>query len=110
MSPEDRARRLARNESLVRDVNERISDGAQRFDIEGRTDFLCECANDDCSERVRLTLTDYNDVRNRGDRFVIAPGHDIPELERVVAEGEGFVVVEKLGESRDLATDLDPRH
>lgn len=108
-SHEDRERRLALNEALVRDVNERINEGAERFDIKSRTDFLCECANDGCSERIRLTIDDYNRIREEANWFFVVPGHEIPELERVVGTGEDYVVVEKIGEGREVAERLDPR-
>jgi hypothetical protein len=108
-SHEDRERRLALNEALVRDVNERINEGAQRFDIKGRADFLCECANDGCSERIRLTIDDYNRIREESSWFFVVPGHEIPALELVVDQGEDYVFVEKTGGGRDVAQRLDPR-
>lgn len=105
----DRARRLALNEALVRDVNERINEGAQRFDIQGRTDFLCECANDACSERIRLTIADYNRIREESGWFFAVRGHELPGIERVVEEHDDHVVVEKIGEGREVAERLDPR-
>jgi hypothetical protein len=41
----------ARIEALFRDVNERIAESAQRFDAES-TQFVCECADSDCTHRV----------------------------------------------------------
>jgi hypothetical protein len=38
--------RLAKTESLFRDVNERIAESAQRFDAEDAA-FVCECADAD---------------------------------------------------------------
>jgi hypothetical protein len=105
----DRARRVALNESLVRDVNERISEGAQRFDIKGRTDFLCECAHEECSSRIALAPPEYERVRSEGGWFVVVPGHELPDLERVIATGEGYAIVQKLGEGREFAESLDPR-
>ena len=106
---DERLRRVALNESLVREVNERINEGARRFDIRGRTDFLCECANAACSERVRLTLAEYDGVRQHGGRFVVVPGHEIPDAEAVVAREGDHVVVEKIGLGRSVAEERDPR-
>ena len=109
MATADRERRIAVNESLVRDVNERIGVGVERFEILGRTDFLCECAREDCNERIRLTLEEYNRVRTNGSRFILAPGHEQLDLERVVEEHDGWVVAEKTGEGKAVAEQLDPR-
>jgi hypothetical protein len=105
----NRERRLALNEALIRDVNERIQEGAERFDIKGRADFLCECANDSCSERIRLTIDEYNRIREESTWFFVVPGHEIPTLERVVDQGDEHVIVEKIGEGSEVAERLDPR-
>ncbi len=109
MADNERERRLAVNESLLRYVNERIGGGVERFDIKGRTDFLCECARQDCNARVRVTLEEYNRVRGHGARFILCPGHEQPDVERVVEEHDGWVVAEKTGTGKTVAQELDPR-
>jgi hypothetical protein len=39
----------------------------------------------------------------------VRPGHEIPDVERVVERHDEFVVVEKFGESPKAAIRLDPR-
>jgi hypothetical protein len=41
--------------------------------------------------------------------FPIKVGHELPEIERVVETGDGYVVVEKKGVAAEEATKLDPR-
>src|SRR5207248_5026775 len=53
--------RIARNEALFREVNERIAESAQRFESH-RAEFVCECADQDCTERVEATLDEYERV------------------------------------------------
>jgi hypothetical protein len=36
-------------------------------------------------------------VRRNPDRFIVAEGHEQAGVEQVVAEGTGYVVVEKVG-------------
>jgi hypothetical protein len=57
--------------------------------------FLCECMDDTCLARVELTLEEYEGVRSRENRFVIA--HDHPRLpgERIVQENGSYQIVEK---------------
>ena len=52
-----REERLARTEALFRDVNERIAESAEGFDAD-HADFVCECGEQDCTERVPATLDD----------------------------------------------------
>ena len=42
-------------------------------------------------------------------RFVIATGNELPEFERVVRDGDGYRVVEKLGDAQQAAAASDPR-
>jgi hypothetical protein len=56
-----------------------------------------------------LTTQEYESVREHATRFVLLSGHDIPEVERIVHEGDGYIVVEKIGEGMKVAKELDPR-
>ena len=105
-----RQERLARNEVLFREVNERVRAVAT---VHGRDahvyEFFCECSNTDCTFQLRATLADYEAVRAHGARFLVAPEHALPEIEIVVERNEGWWVVEKQGEPGELAEQLDPR-
>ena len=51
---DERERRLAQNEALFREVNERVNDLATDHGAASVHEYLCECANADCTFRVRL--------------------------------------------------------
>jgi len=105
-----RQERLARNEALFRDVNERVrAIAAVHGDDNHIYEFYCECSNADCTFQLKGTLAVYEAVRAHPARFVIAPNHSMPEIEKVVEEAEGWWVVEKIGEPAKLVEDLDPR-
>jgi hypothetical protein len=104
----DRAHRLARNEAFFRQVNERIREIAGN-DLDSQHEFLCECADPTCTERIELSLREYERVRGRSARFVLARGHTAPEIEYVVERDEEHVVIEKVGLAGNVAADLDPR-
>jgi hypothetical protein len=110
MATEARQERLARNESLFREVNERIEDAATKLSPMF-TEFMCECADDACFEFVSLTLEEYTSIRNSGPTFfVVRPGHGNSEIERVVGgEGDRYEMVEKLGAAAEVAAELNPR-
>jgi hypothetical protein len=101
--------RLARTEALFRDVNERIAESAEGFDADA-ADFVCECGEQACTERVSATLDEYERVRADGRRFLIRPGHENDRIERVVERRSRFAVVEKF-QHRVVAIvrKLDPR-
>jgi hypothetical protein len=75
--------RIAHTEALFRDVNERIAETAQRFGAD-ETQFVCECADPACTERVPATLDEYERVRQDGAHFLLVPGHEDTRVERVV--------------------------
>jgi hypothetical protein len=110
MASEARQERAARNESLFREVNERIESAATKLGPMF-TEFMCECADDTCFEYVSLTLEEYTSIRNSGPTyFVVSPNHTDPEVERVVdGEAGRYDVVQKVGAAAEVATELNPR-
>jgi hypothetical protein len=100
--------RLAMNEALFREVNERIREISDSFGQDDSTyDFLCECSDPTCTKRVVLTRAEYEEVRSDATRFVVAKGHAMPEIETVVERAKDHVVVEKEGAAADVAIHLD---
>ena len=101
----------ARNQALFRDVNERIKDltESQRGQQSQPVDFLCECADTDCTETIALTREEYEAARGVSTHFPVKPGHVYPELEHVVQETDRYTVVEKFGEAGTVAAERDPR-
>ena len=110
MASDPRQERAARNESLFRDVNERIKSTASNISPMF-TEFMCECADDSCFEHVSLTSEEYSSVRKMGPVFfIVRPGHEAADIERVVGgEAERFEIVEKQDVAAEVATELDPR-
>ena len=81
-----REERIAKTESLFRSVNERIAEATERFDNGDATDaeFLCECGDPACSERLEVPLDEYEQVREDATTFVLDPAHVRPEIEKIV--------------------------
>jgi hypothetical protein len=104
----DRYERAARNQSLFREVNERIRDISTS--VNGNAiEFVCECCDVDCTEPIQLTLRQYDAIRDHPNRFPVKPGHESHEVERVVERFDRYLVVEKLAAGREVAEQLDPR-
>jgi hypothetical protein len=85
-------RRLQRNEELFRQINEEIDDNRSG---DGPVGYVCECADPDCAETIPLAAGEYASIREGHRRFVVAPGHVVPEIEDVVERADDHVVVEK---------------
>ena len=105
----DEGERIARTESLFREVNERIAESADRFDVE-ETRFVCECADPTCTQRVEATLEEYERVREDGATFLLVNGHEDERIEGVVREdGERAVVAKRHPFVAPVARRLNPR-
>jgi hypothetical protein len=104
--------RLGRNEALFREVNERINGLAVEFSttlFSDEYEYVCECSDPKCIERVTVTLSEYEEIRADGKRFVLAPGHVRRDIEHVVRQADDHVVVEKHGAAGEVAAESDPR-
>ena len=103
------ALRLVRAQALIREVNEQIHRLHPRFLHDGQCEIICECVDVDCLSALELPLQTYENVRRFPTRFVVVPHHMNDASERVVDQGENYVVVEKVGPAAATAVGLDPR-
>ena len=106
---DERERRLAQNEALFREVNERVEALGHHLGPDASYEFLCECANADCTFRITLPLPIYESVRADSTQFVVLPLHYTPEVEDLVVEEDDYWIVRKTGEAGEFVDRLDPR-
>ena len=103
----DRAVRTARNDSLFREVNERVKELNEAFDALARdAEWICECADTQCLEPIQMTHEEYEAVRARGsDCFFVKPdeAHVMPDVETIVERHERYWVVQKIGVAAEIA-------
>src|SRR3954447_15028252 len=110
LADESRQLRAARNQSLFREVNERIEGLNEGFGvILPLGEWVCECADETCVERMELTVAAYQAIRRHPERFPVLPGHEQLDVERVVERHDRYVVVSKLDKAGVLAREHDPR-
>ncbi|MDQ3645853.1 MAG: hypothetical protein M3345_02845 [Actinomycetota bacterium] len=107
---EPRAQKMAKNEALFRDLNERIKRamGSTMLPHE-KQQFICECGREDCFEEIELTFSEYESLRQNPRHFAVLRDHDAPEIEKVVATYQAYIVVEKIGVGAEIVEELDPR-
>lgn len=108
--------RAAKNQSLMREVNERIEQLAQgkpsileELQRSRPIDLACECMDDTCTERITMTIAEYEQIRADSNAFLVRPGHHVREVEEIVREEADYAVVRKLGAGAAVADRLDPR-
>jgi hypothetical protein len=80
---------------LFREVNDRIRDVTTSLgpDSAHGEILLCECGREGCEERLEVPLDVYEVVRSEGQRYLVAPGHEEPGDEQVVAGTPGYLVI-----------------
>jgi hypothetical protein len=105
-----RAERIAVNEAIFRDVNEKVADFPRGpLDSRGPIDFVCECGDGKCHERVRTSRAVYEEVRSDPLWFMVVPSHVAEDVERVVQQHDAYWVLEKIGETKPIVIESDPR-
>jgi hypothetical protein len=104
--------RLAENEAIFRRINEQVQSGYDETNRLAKEDdqpefmvsplsateplhFYCECADENCAKRVTITPQKYQDIHKNRRRFVIAPGHEVTSVEKVIQVTSDYTVVEK---------------
>lgn len=105
----DREQRLAENEILFREVNERIQELQAGAWGNHEIDFMCECADAACTAVLTLTPAEYEELRSNSRRFAVLPGHEVEDVERVVETHSRYLVVEKNLETVRRVDEADPR-
>ncbi len=106
---DEREQRLAQNEALFREVNERVDAIAHKLGPNVPYEFLCECANADCTFRITLPTSIYEAVRSDPTQFVVLPDHFTPEVEELIVQEETYWIVRKTGDAAEYVERLDPR-
>jgi hypothetical protein len=97
------------HQALLREVNERIEQLNAGWDSHGADGILCECGDRGCMETIEVTAAVYERVRRDPTRFLVKVGHGRAGRERIVEQTDGYLVVEKVGEAAETASQLDPR-
>ncbi len=97
------------NEMLFRRMNERVGDDLGALDasyIENKDinlirddaeliNFKCECSDENCSTRIPIKLSEYQDIHVDRSTFIVIPDHQVDPIETVVSSGPNYNVVIK---------------
>ena len=100
--PYEREARAVTNHALFREVNERVRELNGGFSlVSPMGEWICECANDTCLERLTFSANEYEAVRRDQARFFVSPTveHVWPEVEEVIERNDHYWIVAKNGHS-----------
>ncbi len=100
--------RIAENNAIFRDANDKLEGYAREFGVTELIPFFCECANVDCREIIQLSAREYSDVRSHPARFLTVTGHEDVEGSsiRVVSRHGRYLMLEKTGRAAERAAEL----
>ena len=87
---EERQRRIGENEAIFRDVNQKV----RRLDTTWMT-ILCECGDAACRDQLLIDPDEYARTRDDSTLFILRPGHEAAETEKVVSKHLEFWIVQK---------------
>jgi hypothetical protein len=102
----ERESRIARNEALFREVNERVEMRVKTVGDREKLAVLCECADLECRDHILMTRPEYEDAHSDPAQFVVVKGHVVEDVEDVVTGNNRFVVVRKRGIAGEIAEEL----
>jgi hypothetical protein len=85
--------RRDRNQRLMREVNDRIAELSGVWNEIGVSLFVCECSDPSCADAIEISEAEYARVRADESQFLVFPGHERPDSERVVERSLRFAVV-----------------
>lgn len=68
---------------------------AHSLNVDAAVPFLCECSDTHCRELIRIPWTEFDALHELDNRFVVVPGHELLEVEQLVAESDRYNVVQK---------------
>jgi hypothetical protein len=101
------AERIAATQTVFREANERIEAAADEMGLAGPIPFICECADANCLAIVRLTMVQYEDVRQHPRRFFTITDHEADAVaagaSEVAVASLHHVLVDKIGLAGELA-------
>jgi hypothetical protein len=105
------------NEMLFRRMNEKVGDDLGALDASYIDDkeiylirdddvlinFKCECSDENCTVRIPLKLSEYQEIHENRDTFIVMPDHQVDPIEEVVSSGPNYNVVIKHNSTADPA-------
>ena len=96
--------RKARNEIVLRKLNERIEDHHLRVQPRSAA-WVCECADETCAQPVQMTVAEYEAVRAEATYFFVAPSdeHVSADIEYVVRREPRYWVIAKMGIGAEMS-------
>jgi hypothetical protein len=89
-----RKERITQTEIFFRAVNEELAL------LDGES-FICECGDPKCVAAIALSAKALQKLHGASNTFVVVKGHELPDVETVIDQADGYFIVRKDSLSRD---------
>ena len=113
-------RRLVENQVIFRGHNESVQagfdkinkvaaeEGAKEYKLDGAVPlyFYCECSDENCLKRIKITPDAYDHIHMVRNSFTIMCGHEVPDVEKVTVIEKEYCVVTKYEPAPESAEKL----
>jgi hypothetical protein len=100
-----REERVARNEELFQVVNRQIVKLEETLGPGKTFAMVCECGKKHCLAGFDVEPAVYQRVRTNPLLFFVVPGHEDPQVEKVLEQTSQYLVVEKVGRAGEVVRD-----
>jgi hypothetical protein len=97
-----REERVARNEELFQVVNRNIVKMEETLGTRKTFAMVCECAKKHCIDGFEVEPAVYQRVRLNPVLFFVVPGHEDPQVEKVLERAPQYLIVEKVGRAAEI--------
>jgi hypothetical protein len=105
-----REERIAKNEAVVREINELIQPPHEPASRSSFMHIVCECGYEECESIIALTEDEYERIRKDPRQFCVIEEHVIQDIETIVEDNDRFAIVAKRqGTLAEVAIRTDPR-
>jgi hypothetical protein len=115
-------RRRAENEIVFRRFNESVFSRLNELDKVAQEEgvetvaidehkpllFYCECSDENCKKRIKISPDAYARIHKNRDTFIIVSGHEVTSVEDVIDKNRAYYVVKKHKKLMQLARELHP--
>lgn len=109
MNISEAERRQIENEMIFRRINEKV--GAELDDLDAMhikdgnphlvrnkdvsLHFQCECSDENCTARIPVLLSEYRNIHEDRNTFIVQPNHQVDPIEKVLKKTPLYNIVKK---------------
>lgn len=86
---------MIRNQAILREVNLHIAELEKRLASNSPIlQLVCECSESGCATPIAVDAATFVRSRENRSRYFVAPGHERLDIESVVEQRDGYLIVE----------------